>query len=201
MNIINKINELTHSHPLSTTTSLVIGIVLLQQIASAMVTTTFPDITKDISGPYIRYAASFLILFLLWKWRVLPESGVSKPMNEWKAKWPLAVVPMLLVGGINITGIEWEYVEFTTSKVIGWLFDNFATGLFEEIMMRGMAFYLLYRAWRDRNNGIYQAAIAQALIFGLLHLINLRNDLTLDVVAQVTYASILGFAFVVSFVR
>ena len=102
---------------------------------------------------------------------------------------------MLLVAGLNVTGVDWVNAEFTAGKIILWGFDNFATGLFEEVMMRGMAFYLLYRAWQEQRNGIYKAAIAQALTFGLLHLFNLRDDAVIDVVAQVTYATILGFAF------
>lgn len=195
MNITNNINELTLNHPLAATTGLVVFVVLLQQITSALVSAAFPDLTKDVSGPYIRYAASALIFFLLWKLQSLKESGVSLSISQWHTKWPIAIIPMLLVGGINIASIEWASIEFTAVKLTGWLFDNFATGLFEEVMMRAMAFYLLYRVWKDERYGIYKAAIAQALIFGLLHLFNLRNDFTIDVVAQVIYASILGFAF------
>lgn len=195
MTIINKLNNLTLTHPLGTTTGLVLAIVAIQQIASMLITTVYTDVTKEMFGMYIRYTASALIVLLLCKWHILRESGVTQPINKWHAKWPITILPMLLVGGINALSVEWANADFSAGKAVGWFFDNLATGLFEEVMMRGMAFYLLYRAWKDKSNGIFKAAIAQALIFGLLHLINLRDGFSIDVLAQVTYASILGFAF------
>lgn len=195
MKLLNYLNKFTYTHPLITTTGLVISVVLLQQVASAIVLATWPEVNKATSGLSIRYLASGLILLLLWHWQILHNAGVTRPMNKWYLYWPLCLVPMLLVAGINIMSIDWGNVEFTLNKIFYWLLANFAAGLFEEVMMRAMAFYLLYRAWKHQRYGIYKAAVTQALIFGLLHLVNLRNDPSLDVAAQVTYASILGFAF------
>jgi len=203
MNILNKINKLTVTHPLSTTIFLVLFMVTLTQLAAVLLTNLLSEVSQEAFDSYIRYTASALMLGLLWKWDILRDCGVTQPLKKWHPKWPLALFPMLLIGGLNVTAVDWANVEFSAVKSIGWIFDNIATGLFEEVMMRAMAFYLLFRAWRHQNNAIYKAAIVQALIFGLLHLINLRHGFSVDVVAQVIYATILGFAFagVVAFTR
>ncbi|MFW8591313.1 CPBP family intramembrane glutamic endopeptidase [Glaciecola sp. 2405UD65-10] len=187
--------RLTLIFPLSFTVVLVLLGVVISQLGAVLLTQVFPDITRETFAVFTRYATALLMILLLWKLDALRASGISKPKSEWGSKWVLAILPMVLIACLNLSGVEWERLVFSVAKVPFWFFENLATGVFEEILMRAMAFYILYRAWQKQSNGLLKAAIAQALIFGLLHLLNLLNGFTVDVLAQVFYAALLGISF------
>lgn len=115
--------------------------------------------------------------------------------QAWRPRWWIATLPMLLIVTINLLGVDWSAVAFTPGATAGWLSYNISVGLFEEILLRGLCFCILLQAWKDRSNGILLAALVQAAIFGLLHLINLVHQPVLDTVAQTLYATLLGIGF------
>ena len=143
----------------------------------------------------VQNTVSLALIFLLYRLGWGAQSGLTSAINRWHRWWFLAMLPMLLLGLLNITGVPWEVLQFRVDFFCGWLLANFSTGLFEEVLMRGFAFYVLYRAWGDSKSGLYAAAITQALIFGVAHFVNLYQMPFLDVTAQVVYATLLGFGF------
>lgn len=102
---------------------------------------------------------------------------------------------MLIIGVFNLSQAKWGQYDMTAAKVSGWLFSNIAIGLYEEVLLRGICFYLMYRAWGYTRSGVLKAAIAQALIFGAFHIFNLFEHAAVDVFAQVIYAALLGVGF------
>ena len=188
-------NRLTLNYPIASTTMLVLLSIVISQIGAVLLANIFSEVSREVFAMYTRYVTALLTIILLWKLDALRESLVSTPPSQWGARWYLAVFPILTVGCMNFTGVEWGAIQFDWSKVPFWFTENLATGVFEETMMRAMAFYLLYRAWRHQANGLLKAAWAQAIIFGAIHLINLVNGVSVDVFAQVIYATFLGFAF------
>ena len=189
------LNRLTMAYPVGMTCLLVLLAIVISQLGAVLLTNIVTNIDRATFALFTRYGTALLMITLLWKLNALSESGISKPMNQWGKKWPLATLPMMLVACFNLSGIEWSNLIFSIDKIPFWVFENLATGVFEEVMMRAMAFFILYRAWQHQNNGLLKAAAVQALIFGLLHLINLINGFTIDTIAQVIYATLLGLSF------
>lgn len=134
-------------------------------------------------------------------YRILKEfnwnkaAGLTLPISLWRGRWFWASIPLLLIALLSSTSANWSNIEFSIVGVCAWLMSNFATGFFEEILMRGLCFYILLRAWGATRKGVYLAAIFQALIFGLAHLGNLYHMPALDVFAQVIFATLIGIGF------
>lgn len=136
----------------------------------------------------------FCILFLLRSgWA--KEAGLTTPVSEWRRHWLWVMLPMLALALLNFVFTDLSLVEFSPVRVSAWLLFNVSTGVFEEVLMRGVCFYALYRAWGRGRSGVFKAAIAQALIFGLAHLTNLYHEPAMNVIAQVIYATLIGFGF------
>jgi membrane protease YdiL (CAAX protease family) len=138
---------------------------------------------------------SLILLALLYKGNQLKAVGFSVPFREWHPNWWRAAIPISLIGIINLLSINWPLITFDGVRIAGWLFNNLTTGVFEELLLRGICFHLIYTAWKHRKNGLIKAALAQALIFGIAHLVNLKENPTIDVAAQVIYATLLGIGF------
>ena len=143
----------------------------------------------------VQNGISLTLIALLIHYGWQRESGFTRPINRWGNRWYWATIPMLLIGFLNLTMVQWQSLEVSGIKVFAWLLANFSTGLFEESLLRGFCFYLLYRAWGNTRQGLYKAAFMQGLIFGLVHLVNLYQMPVLDVVAQVIYATLIGIGF------
>ncbi len=138
-------------------------------------------------------ALSLLVMLLKLGWG--KKAGITQPIGKWGKYWWLVMLPPLIVGVLNLFSTKWDKFNIDAPGLAGWLFNNVSIGLFEEVLLRGTCFYILYRAWGHTRSGIFKAAIAQALIFGLFHLMNLRSHVALDVIAQVIYATLLGVGF------
>ena len=167
----------------------------------------FADLLADSEsqrlGTLGRLLSSFIFIGLMFKCCWAKDAGISRPYKNWSKHWFIIISPMLIIGLTNLTGVQWDALQFSFSSLFTLITENAVVGLFEESMMRGFAFYVLYRAWREQPYGIFKAALVQALIFGLLHLLNLNDGFTIDVLAQVIYATLLGigFAGVVAYTR
>lgn len=139
----------------------------------------------------ISFSVIKILNYLNWSER----AGLTAPMSSWHSKWYLAMLPLLLIALISLTSANWAQVQFTPLALSAWLVSNFATGLFEEVLMRGLCFYTLLTAWGETKKGVFLAAFVQALIFGLAHLGNLYHMPIIDVIAQVIFATLIGFGF------
>lgn len=195
------INRLSISYPVTLSLVMVLVFILLSQLGAVALSSLFNSISAGDSvssgnlAVYTRYASSALMMLLIWKLGGLKASGISLPPAHWHSQWPLITTPMLVVVCLNLSRVQWHDVAFSLSLIPGWLFTHLATGLFEEIMMRALVFFLLARAWSHKSNGQLKAAIAQAAIFGGLHMLNLLNGVSVEVIVQVIYATFLGISF------
>ncbi|SIN59888.1 hypothetical protein SAMN02745824_0426 [Parasphingorhabdus marina DSM 22363] len=149
----------------------------------------------DMIHSTLQFLLGFGVLWLLKAFGLFAQTGLLRPVHEWPRRWPLAVIPMAMIGLINLLSVEWSQLQFDSVRFGGWIYNSLSTGFFEEILLRGFCFYYLYRCWQERKNGLLMAAIAQALIFGLAHLSNLQSVPAGDVVPQVIYATLLGIGF------
>ena len=138
---------------------------------------------------------SIALVFLTMRAGLLHQIKIQTPIHQWARYWWVATLPTALLGVINLLSVEWSKTAFDIVSFAGWTFNNVSTGLFEELLLRGFCFAYLYRAWQHKKNGLLKAAVAQALIFGLAHFVNLQNSAAIDVYAQVVYATLLGIGF------
>lgn len=149
----------------------------------------------DMIHSSLQFLLGFGLLWLLKSFGLFDQTGLTKTVRQWPRRWPLAVVPMAMIGLINLLSVEWSQLQFDPVRFGGWIYNSISTGFFEELLLRGFCFYYLYQCWRERKNGLLMAAIAQALIFGLAHLSNLQSAPASDVIPQVIYATLLGIGF------
>lgn len=143
----------------------------------------------------IQYGTALGLFYLMARLDWARAAGLTTPREQWHPRWLWATLPIMSIGLLNLTGAEWDQLTFSAPRVSAWALANIGTGLFEETLLRGFSFYLLIRAWGSAHKGLLQAAFVQALIFGLVHLVNLHRLPMLDVLAQVIYATLLGFSF------
>jgi membrane protease YdiL (CAAX protease family) len=168
---------------------------LLTQLLPVGLNMAIPQIEKLTFSIVFRYLVaglSIIILYLsnLYKLITVNSKIDTSPLNRWGL-----ILPMLSIGLLNLTGVDWSMVQPNILNIIEWLIDNLATGAFEELLMRGLVFLVLYRSWGHTRAGLYKVAIAQACLFGGLHLLNLTHASPIDVFAQIFYATIIGFGF------
>ncbi len=150
---------------------------------------------EDMVHSSLQILLCITVIILLRRFELFDATGLNNPIRNWPRNWPFAVVPMALIGLINLLSVDWNALTFDGVRVTGWIYNSLSTGLFEEILLRGFCFYFLYRCWQERKNVVFLAAVAQALIFGIAHLSNLQNAPVGDVVPQVIYATLLGIGF------
>ncbi len=170
---------------------------LISAIIGIAVMFLFSVLLSDTLGETIpKFIVSIPLLALIVAIGWGRESGITRPMKDWNKRWWVATIPFIVIIVINLTGFDYGTFTFTPSDIIKWLTDNFATGLFEESMLRAFAFYIMYRAWGQTQSGVIKAGIASATIFGLLHYLNLTTGAPFfDVTLQVVLALLIGIGF------
>ena len=74
--------------------------------------------------------------------------------------------------------------------------NSFLAGATEELVFRGLIFFVLVRAWGGTRAAAVRAAILAAVLFSLPHLLNLlEGHQRVRVLAQLGWAFVLGVAF------
>lgn len=156
-----------------------------------------PDAPQLFNWPrlVLLMVISTTICAVLTKLNWAKEAGLSTPYSSWHAKWYFAIMPLMLIALLSSTSANWAEAQFSFPRVSAWMLSNFATGFFEEVLMRGLCFFILLKAWGTTQKGVYLAALLQAVIFGVAHLGNLYDTPTLDVIAQVIFATLIGLGF------
>ena len=154
-----------------------------------------PGVLFEWPRLFVLVAISAAIFKLLthFNWEI--ESGLTTSISSWPPKWPLASIPLLLIALLSLTAVDFTSLEFSPLRISAWLLANFATGFFEEILMRGLCFFILLKAWGSNKKGVFLAAVFQAFVFGIAHVGNLYNTPILDVFAQVVFATLIGIGF------
>ena len=190
---MNKVKHLALQKPIIFSVALVfssIGVLYLTTLAS--IESEFnQDLLRSTIKSLILLGLTYLIIRLKW----LDHTFLSTPISAWQPKWWLASLPMALVATINLLSIEWPKLEYNSISFLGWIYSNLATSLFEEILLRGLCFFILFQAWKQHSNGLIKAALCQAAIFGGAHFVNILEMPTVAVIAQVIFATLIGIGF------
>ncbi|MBT0584812.1 CPBP family intramembrane glutamic endopeptidase [Alteromonas oceanisediminis] len=183
------------NHPLLGAAVTVLVLIIFTQLGAVILGAVHPEIGREYFATVLRLLSGGIVIALMSRLCWLEAGFISTPVHRWGKRWPLAMLPLASLGIVNFFGVEWHTLQFDVATFWFWLIDNASTGVFEETMMRAIAFCILLKAWGNTRAGVYKAAIAQAVIFGLVHLLNLLNGFAVEVVAQVIYATLIGFGF------
>lgn len=188
----NQISNAFTRFPLISAILLVLlGVTVLPQLAEAL------GIPLGVTGGIVfRFVVGGAALWLLiWIGWGIP-AGVTNPIGNWHKWWPILSIPLVLVGCINLLDLDFGALNVTAPRVLKLVVENLAVGVYEEALLRGLALYILFRAWGQTRSGLYKAVIVQAVIFGLLHYFNLSTGASFGAVSvQVIFAIIVGIGF------
>jgi membrane protease YdiL (CAAX protease family) len=114
--------------------------------------------------------------FLLWFLRCfgwVRGAGVSR-LGSWGA-WAFTLVVAVYLYLVNLYAF---FGELRLGVPLAEVFQSsqwvmFPYALFEEVLFRGVILYALVRVWGDSRRGLVMSAMVSALLFGLLHLLNI----------------------------
>ncbi len=190
---MNQLKTLAQQKPLIFT--LILVVTCIGTLYSSLLLTIENTFYQDIVSSLIKNVITIALLIMLINFKWLNRSLLMTPMKDWHSRWWLACLPMLVVALLNLGSVDFTLLSFNFIKTIGWFYTNLSTGFFEDLMLRGVCFAVLYSAWKERKNGLMLAAICQALVFGLAHYVNLTKAPFLEVSVQVTYATFIGLGF------
>lgn len=106
---------------------------------------------------------------------------------------------IVVVAGIffilNIMSIPLKaYDKYFTNSLIYFILTCILTGIFEEIMFRGLIQNILINKYKNHLNGVWKAILISSIIFSFLHFMNLfeKPYFILGTITQVFYTLSLG---------
>lgn len=190
---MNTLKHYLQQHPAKSTfllTSLSVALLFVAKIFAQQPTPLFDWLRLSI---LVAISAATVKLLIDFDWT--KGAGLTNPMSLWHPKWLLASIPLSLIAILSMTTANFGNLELSTYRITAWLISNFATGFFEEVLMRGLCFFILIQAWGHNKKGVLLAALFQAAIFGIAHIGNLYNTPWLDVTAQIIFATLIGIGF------
>jgi len=149
-----------------------------------------------------------LLLALIAVWLMKRNDVFDK--NEFSAKGigkglylgTVAIIYSVVAFGINVIGNIGYLQKPRLLYLLSCIFMAFTTGLFEEILLRGFTLKYLYKFQPDMS--IKSAIVLSAIIFGLLHFVNLSAwtlHAFITTAVQVVSSIILGIYLGIIYVR
>ena len=134
-----------------------------------------------------------LAMIAIKKLHIIKLSGLSRQL-KFKNKF-LLLIPFYTVvfGAISWLGADLSSVS--AIDVVLLCLAMLSVGFVEEFIFRGILQSIMLKRYIDQKNGIYISVLLPALLFGLLHLVNLDPSNIAASVSQVIYAFFIGSAF------
>lgn len=78
---------------------------------------------------------------------------------------------------------------------------NMITGVYEEVVMRGMLLGHMMQHWKDDEHKILKSVLTTSVLFGVVHLGNLAQAPLGPTLFQVVYATVFGLLFAATYLR
>jgi len=150
--------------------TLVFFVLMVVVFIIGTLTTDIPN-GKNIGEILGKVIISLVLLLILWRFNWLKGSGITYfgSFKNWIAILPLLVYAVLSTTYAYTGIIEISIINSTEDIFIG--ANMIATGLFEELLFRGLILYCFLLAWSHRKYNLIMSGIASAAIFGMSHLI------------------------------
>jgi membrane protease YdiL (CAAX protease family) len=104
---------------------------------------------------------------------------------------------------LNLIGLpESSFITPNPLTLIVVLLHPFiGTGLFEEVLVRGLILKLLLVTMGHTKRGVINAVVISSVIFGVAHIVNLIQADVLPVTSQIIYATATGILFAALYLR
>jgi membrane protease YdiL (CAAX protease family) len=123
------------------------------------------------------------------------ELGFSAPRGS--RPWTMLVLPLAYLGLVYPFLFTGSIAPSTKDLLLTGLVaaGSFGAGFAEELVFRGLVFFVLLAAWERSPGGVRRAAVVSSIFFSLPHVLNaLAGHQLLRVGAQVLWAFLLGVA-------
>jgi len=193
-----KINNFVRTHTILSVFLLLVIFLLLTMVTGLLFITG--DIVEEAVGMQIfivsQFTLSVICIFLMKKLEVFDETDL-KFINIGKG-FLLSWVMLLLAAVQFISGIfsppEGGFLTPTPLYLITVILYPFiVSGLFEEVLFRGLVLKILLKKTGETKKGIFSAFAISAALFGVAHSVNLLWDEPLAVFSTVVFATGGGF--------
>lgn len=136
-----------------------------------------------------------IVLILIMKVLGLTKGCFSKKgiIKGFISGWPLLLIGILYFI-ILLIDTDWAVylVGINTFVISAVIFDMFCTGLFEEVLMRGLVFQSMTQKWGNDKIGNMKSMLISSLFFGLMHLLNYSPGLLIATVSQIIFTFFIG---------
>lgn len=136
------------------------------------------------------------VVWLVVAMRWGKETGLTLPISNWNPRWWIWTLAFVIFELRLLILLQWDALTLSPLGLTVWLLSMVLIGLKEELLDRGLIFYLLYRSWGHTRLGVLGAFLGQAAIFGLGHYMNAFSGHDISAVhAQVITTIGYGMAF------
>ncbi len=142
---------------------------------------------RYIFGTISRAMGISAIIFIMYKVNIINNFKFN-----WKMKYLLFSIVFIVYIILNI-----EFKAISSDKIpllFLMIISCLGVGIFEEVVIRGLALGLLLKAWGKSKKGIYFAVLFSSIIFGLGHIQNYLSGKAglVTTLCQVGYATFIG---------
>ena len=148
-------------------------------------------IEKAITAP-LSVALTIIMIVWLKKYHLEEKYGLCKYRGT--AKQYLYFIPFILLATTNL----WcgARLNYSIMETIFYVVSMMCVGFLEELIFRGFLFTAMCK------NNVKIAILVSSLTFGAGHIVNLLNGRAVfETLAQVCYATAIGFAFTIMFYK
>jgi len=171
-----KFKQFATSHPVIFGLIIIFIAVFVEIVGGTLAFVVGDTYGSHIVRGLILLAGTLFLLLIPWRFNWLRTAGIARlgRIQQWLFVLP-AIIYLLITNMYAIFGdFGFQIQDQTLAGVIA--FENLIDGgLWQEITFRGVILYGLIRAWGNSKQGIFKSVIVSALMFGVLHSLNLIN--------------------------
>jgi len=150
-----------------------------------------------------QFVQTLLVLLLMWKLNVfnLSDFTFKGTLRGFLLAW-VSVVTSIGQMAMNFMAVGSFVAPDPLHFIVSFLQPFIGTGLIEEVLFRGLVFFVLMKAAEQSKRGIMSAVIVSSIIFGLAHFPNLFTGANIIFVGiQIISATNIGLFFAVMYLR
>lgn len=147
-----------------------------------------------LAGIFVRTVILVFLLILIKRFSLLQFNGLNKPFSVQNPQALIIIASLLSIAAVG----KWDtYANADVLLFVAFTLNVLLVGMVEEVSFRGIIFPLFIRAQAQNRYVFYISAALAALMFGVLHFINLfrEPDNFWGITRQVIFAFCVGIFF------
>jgi hypothetical protein len=134
-----------------------------------------------------------LAIFTIKKLKIVELSGLSQQMKLQNKFLILIPLYLVIIGVFSLLGTDLSSISIIDLILLS--LAMLSVGFVEEFIFRGILQSVFLKKYAHRKNGILIGIFLPAVLFGALHLLNLKMSNIAASIGQVVYAFFIGAAF------